>query len=406
VAPPYDVISLEQQKALYQKSPFNVVRLILGLPEGEKSWYQVASRAKKHWEEEGVLQRELEPSFFIYRQDYWFEGKEKSLVGFLGLVRLKPWGEGIYPHEKTLSKPKEDRFQVMLHCRANLCPIYSIYSDPSHEIEKFLVQSMSDPPLLDFVGCEENVRHRVWKISDPVKVDSLRRQMGTQDLFVADGHHRYETALRYRDYIESSGEKVSPNGKGLHQYILMFLTAMESPGITLLPTHRLLKKIPSFDVKEFLKRAENWFDVHRLSSAHSGPFEGIRFVSPDFEDCLLRLNRTQANSYSRWREIPKSLQSLDLVQLEFFLFKEVLGMTSDDIAQQRYLEYVKGEEKAIEKVRNQEGVAAFLMQPPTVSQIQAVALERQVMPQKSTYFYPKPLSGLVINPIIPTESAV
>ncbi|MBI4208808.1 MAG: DUF1015 domain-containing protein [Deltaproteobacteria bacterium] len=405
VAPPYDVISSEQQRALYQKSPFNVVRLILGLPEGEKSWHPIASRTKKHWEKEGILQRELEPSFFLYRQDYRFEGKEKSLIGFLGLVRLKPWGEGIYPHEKTLSKPKEDRFQLMLHCRANLCPIYSIYSDPDHEMEKGLVQFLSDRPLVDFVDHGENVRHRVWKTSDPQRVDRLRRQLEAKDLFVADGHHRYETALRYRDHIESSGERVSPNGRGLHQYILMFLTAMESPGITLLPTHRLLKKVPSWDAKEFLKKAENWFEVKPFPQEHSKAAEGIRFMtSNDTQGHLLQLNFIKANSHPRWKEIPKSLQSLDLVQLEFFLFKEVLGMTPDDIAQQRYLEYVKGEEKVTEKIRNKEGVAAFLMQPPTVSQIQAVALERQVMPQKSTYFYPKPLSGLIINPIIPTES--
>ncbi len=405
VAPPYDVISSEQQKALYQKSPFNVVRLILGLPEGDKGWYSMAAQTKSRWEKEGILQREVEPSFFLYRQDYPFQGEEKSLIGCLGLVRLKPWGEGIYPHEKTLSKPKEDRFQLMLHCRANLCPIYSIYSDPDHEIEKGWASSMADLPLFDFEGHEDNVRHRVWKIFDPHPISRLRQQFQKRDLFIADGHHRYETALRYRDHIESSGERVSADGKGLHQYILMFLTAMESPGITLLPTHRLLKKIPSFNMGDFLKKAESWFDVKGDSPAVGPAVEGIRFVaSASSKSYSLRLNRDKARSHSGWKKIPESLQSLDLVQLEFFLFKEILGMTTEDIAQQRYLEYVKGEEKVIEKVRNQEGLAAFLMQPPSVAQIQSVALERQVMPQKSTYFYPKPLSGLVINPIIPVES--
>lgn len=385
VAPPYDIISSEERDRYYNAHENNVVRLILGKKfPGDNQKNNKYTRAGEYleiWIKSGILKQDKEPSIYVYEQEYFYRGKKKILRGFIALVRIE---EGaILPHEETLSKPIADRLKLMKATDANLCPIYALYSDPKKILDSVL--EVKQKPAIDIRF--NDVRHRVWKVSDAAMIKKVKREMKTKKLFIADGHHRYKTALAFRNEMR----------RGTHNYVMMFLTNTDSGGITILPAHRavctssarLENKIKQyFDsvalkfsrgnknarLKEMLEEMERQNDKH-IFGMYAGGNEFCLLTLKD-EKILDRIIKGKSPEWKR----------LDVAILHTLLLKHANAV-----------EYVIGEKKAIRLVDEGRYNIALFLNPTKVEQVKKIALANERMPGKATYFYPKPLTGLVIN---------
>lgn len=383
VAPPYDVISSEERDRYYNAHENNVVRLILGKKfPGDNQKNNKYTRAGEYleiWIKSGILKQDKEPSIYVYEQEYWHGGEKKILRGFIALVRIE---EGaILPHEETLSKPIADRLKLMRATNANLCPIYALYSDPKKILDSVL--EVKQKPAIDIRF--NDVRHRVWKVSDAAMIKKVKREMKTKKLFIADGHHRYKTALAFRNEM----------CRGTHDYVMMFLTNTDSGGITILPAHRVVRtssisklenKVKQcFDsaplkfsrknkIREMLEEMESQNDKH-IFGMYAG---GNEFCLLTLKDEKI-LDRIIKGKSPEWRR-------LDVAILHTLLLKHANAV-----------EYVIDEKKAMQLVDERKYQIAFFLNPTKVEQVKRIALANERMPGKATYFYPKPLTGLVMN---------
>ncbi|MBW2184481.1 MAG: DUF1015 domain-containing protein [Deltaproteobacteria bacterium] len=424
-APPYDIISPEQQEGYYQKSPYNVIRLILGkqfphdLPEDNR--YTRAAGVFDIWQEKSILIRDEKPSFYFYRQEFSVSGKEKvTRDGFIGLVRLEDKEKRVViPHEKTLDKPKEDRLQLMEACHANFSSIFSLYSDPEDVIIQQLKKMTGMIPLLE-VTDEDNTRHQLWRISQMGVIKQISQHLRDSSLFIADGHHRYETALNYRNLqIERYPQST---GKEAYNYVMMYLTSMEGEGLVILPYHRVIHNLEGFDFGNFEKKLEDYFEVKTFQFSEENEMHVWEEFNKQLQDdtlsrpafgmygagqaCyhLLVLKEEVFFSLSDSGEGSEALKKLDVNIIESVIFKDVLGITSNDLQQEQNMTYVHDGLEGLELVRDKGYQLAFFLNSTKSSEIRDIASRGETMPQKSTYFYPKLLSGTVINKIVPEES--
>jgi uncharacterized protein (DUF1015 family) len=395
VAPPYDVISPKLQSELYEHSPYNIVRLILGREEDQ---YASAAKSFDEWKQSGIMEQEQEPSLYVLVQNFTLpDGKTFERRGFIAACRLEDFGRGsIFPHEKTLASPKEDRLKLFQATGAMFSQIFSIYSDPDNHVEQILQREMGEPPRIDVTF--EGVRNQLWDLKKVENISSIEKYMRTQRVFVADGHHRYETALLYRSMMR----KRCPRYRGVEafNFVPMFFANMNDPGMVILPTHRLVHGIPDFDQSVLIERLRTHFIIeqcasaeiliHRLTESSSGAFGLILRSVPHF-----LLLQCVDPSIMKKLDVPDILAQLDVTILHTMIFKYILKMTDDDQMKKRYLDYEKDPQRAIEAVGAGVMQAAFLMNPTLINQVRAVAEAGYTMPQKSTYFYPKLLSGIV-----------
>lgn len=417
MAPPYDVISPTLQEDLYQRSPYNIVRLILGkiLPDDnqETNRYSRAAIDFVEWQNQGILRREVEPSLYLYDQTYATEdGNTITRKGFIALTRLEDFSSGVVkPHEKTLAGPKADRLLLTRACKANFSPIFSLYSDPCCALETLGQQFKQSPPAIT-VSDDDGVLHCLWPVDDPSFVDRARDLLENKPLFIADGHHRYETALNYRDEMRAAHPDFT--GKEAFNYVLMYFANMEDQGMTIFPTHRVIHSLTDFSADAFVQRLSTDFTLseekidpsdnnavaafrHRLAiSGQSRRTLGLylgnsRFFSLTLKDekCMDRLFDPRS---------PAALRTLDVSILHRLILEQYLNITSQAQEAQTNLRYCKGFSEPIAQVDRGEGQLAFLLNPTRMSEVRDVANAGEKMPQKSTYFYPKLLSGLVINP--------
>lgn len=423
-APPYDIISPEQQEGYYQNSPYNVIRLILGkqFPSDSPSdnRYTRAASVFEKWQEESILTRDEIPSFYFYRQEFSVPGRKGvTRDGFIGLVRLEDKDKGVViPHEKTLDKPKEDRLQLMEACHANFSSIFSLYSDPEDVINQLLRGVINDSPLLE-VTDEDNTLHQLWRISQMDVVKQISQWLGDKPLFIADGHHRYETALNYRN-IQLKRYPHS-TGKEAYNYVMMYLTSMEGEGLVILPYHRVIHNLEGFDFSSFEKKLGNYFEIEpfyfnnenetqvwaefnrRLKDSSRGlPAFGM-YGSGQSCYHLLILKEEVFSSLSGDEEGSAALRKLDVNVIESFIFKNVLGITSKALQQQANMTYVHDGLEGLELVRIKGYQLVFFLNSTKFSEIRDITSRGETMPQKSTFFYPKLLSGPVINKIVPEE---
>jgi uncharacterized protein (DUF1015 family) len=413
IAPPYDVISPTQREELAGRDPNNVVQL--ELPEerpGGPDKYQLAGDRYREWVKTGVLTREATPSIYALHQRFSVEGRSYVRRGFLARLLLYDFKAGVVlPHEKTLSGPKADRLRLFQSVGANLSPIFALYPDESQQVESLLDPLLSGPPTITGRG-DDGVESSCWRVSDEAVTARVTQAMLRRKAYIADGHHRYETGLRYAELVDSS--LPSPQPRGAHHYILAFMCGMSDPGLLILPTHRLLHSLPSFDAQDFLKRAGAFFDHsplptsvqsqgglqlarERLAAAgKTGP--SILLVLSG-EATLMTLKPEAP--IERLRELPKNkaLRSLDVTMLHGLLLQHVLGLSPESQERQENLKYVKDAGEAVAAVGKGEAQAAFLLNPTAMDQVRDVAEAGEVMPQKSTFFYPKLPSGFVINPL-------
>ena len=415
VTQPYDKISPAMQQAYYQRSPYNLVRIILGLPElfdagkGE-SVYTRAARDFRAWREQGVLIQEKSPCIFAYSQRFQVPGTgiEKERRGFIALGKLHDYEEQVvFRHEQTLSKPKSDRLNLLKATRAHFGQIFMLYSDPAGSVERILYEGSG--PADAEVTDEYGVLHRVWRVADPATIRLLTTAMADKKLIIADGHHRYETALNYaKEHAPAARASSESNTHSLPQpaypeaAAMMTFVNMDSDGLVILPTHRVVHGLETFDPAAFARAAEAFFTVETLPEAEAARYiaalsgeRGPAFVAVTRAGALLLRSKPEAAN-AALAAVPERQRQLDLTHLHSLVLDRLLGLDAEKVREQTNLRYLRDAAEAVEQVRRGEADAAFLTNPVTMEQLREVAFAGEVMPQKSTDFYPKLLSGLAI----------
>lgn len=417
VSPPYDVIDSKLQQQLYTQSPYNIVRLILGQSyagdTATNNRYTRAADFLSSWQKEGILQTDNKPSLYLYQMQYQLHGEVKTVNGLLGLVKLEPFGHSIHPHEKTLAAPKTDRLELMRACQANFCPIYAVYEDKDSSVAAILSTLTKNKPLLTVtqdtaknsswvINNEATpsalhplpstlIKHSLWTVNDETTIKNLANLFQNKELLIADGHHRYETALSYQ---KEKRAQDSPSSEQPYDYVLMFLAPMTEKDLTVLPTHRLIKK--SISETKLLPLLKANFNLTPLSSAS----ETIKALNQKTDNLVFGLalrekffllegekhslsQKIQSNHSQAWK-------SLDTAILNELILKDLA------LRPNKTLFFSEDTTAVLKEVEDGKATCAFILRPLSLSQIMQVARAGEKMPQKSTYFYPKPLTGLVI----------
>ena len=395
VAPPYDVISPSQQADLYANSPHNCVRLILNR-DVEK--YISAAQFYEEWKKKKILLRDARPAIYVLSQRYKTpDGKSHERKGFIAACRLEEIGKGsILPHERTLSKPKADRLELFKSTGAMFSQIFGIYADPNGVIDAVMKGVMHSIAVAEFTF--EHVENKLWVLRDQSLIQSVTEYIKRQKILVADGHHRYETALLYRDFMRSQSPKYT--GEEPFNFVPMYLTNMHAPGLAILPTHRLIHSLSKFDQAQMMENLGKRFQViagltkekmlEELHFRKTGAF-GVVLTEPPNFSIICRDPPKEGTEIST----VKFVDTLDVSILHREIIGNILGITEEQQLQKTNLDYEKDAEAAIEAVKVGTAQAAFLMNPTMVEDVRKAAEAGDVMPQKSTYFYPKLVSGLV-----------
>jgi uncharacterized protein (DUF1015 family) len=416
VTPPYDVISPEAQERYYARDPHNIIRLELGRDEpGDDSLNNTYTRAATlfaEWRLEGVMRQDT-PSLYAYEQTFSVADAARRRMGLLARVRLEPWvARVILPHERTMSKPKDDRLKLMHACAANLSPLMSLYDDPDQELSAILNEATTGAPTSDFAD-DAGERHRLWRLDDPALAQTVAAFFAPRQLYIADGHHRYETSLTYRDEVRA--ERKETFADDATDFVLMSLTAIEDAGLVVLPTHRILRSVSADDLLALPDRLERHFTVTPLEGDSTEAWRGalveaeanapsIALVTRDGA-WLATLNdagrAAMANVTVEGQTPGAAWRALDVAVLQALVFGEALGVTPDEIRAGDRVTYTRDAEAAVNAVRTgTDGASlAALLIPTPPEAMRDVAQAGDRMPQKSTYFYPKLITGLVINPL-------
>jgi len=382
---PYDKISPEMRQRYLKASPYNLVRIILGerrpSDAAGDSVYTRAAAHLKDWIARGILAREAEPALFAYFQEFTMPDSGARLVrkGFIGLGAVEEYAAGVvHRHEQTLSGPKQDRLELLRHTHAHFGQIFMLYPDPSGEIDRLLDETAQAAPL-GVVTDEYGACHSLWKIADAARVARIRHLMADKKLLIADGHHRYETALAFR--------RENPALRGADRVMMTFVN-MHSPGLKILATHRLVSGVAGFDAGEFIRQAAAGFEVAQIP--------GVEVLERAWTESPGRTIIGAAMAGRLYMIEARDRESqLDVKVLHERLLR-LLGIGEEAVREERNLRYVRGLEAALEAARGGAAQVAFLLKPVAVEEVARISFGGGVMPQKSTDFYPKLLSGLTI----------
>ena len=392
VAPPYDVIDAEQRAELAQRSPYNVVRI--DLPEGGADRYDNAAALLSEWRNSGVIVEDDGPALWTLEQDYTGpDGRRRTRKGFFARVRVEEYGPGrIRPHERTHPGPKEDRLRLTRATAANLSPIFSLYSDPRNEVRGAL-ESHAEPWAQ--TTDDDGTVNRLARVSDARVIETVAAALRDTELLIADGHHRYETARVYADEI---------GGDGPHRYVLMCLVALQDPGLTVFPTHRLVNGLRPDQHEALANALKQDFEIEQLAGtselvpAATDPLQ-IGYIDSRFRKPYMLTLKDQAIADAALGDHALPYRRLDTAVLEALILKGALGMSDEDIDELNGLGYARDFDQALELVASAAYDAAFFMAPPPIEQVQQVAAAGESMPPKSTYFFPKVPTGLLFNPL-------
>jgi uncharacterized protein (DUF1015 family) len=394
VAPPYDVIDASQRAELVARSPFNVVAV--DLPHGEPDPYANARELFESWQLQGALARDSEPAVWAHTQEYSGpDGQRRTRRGFFCRVRIEGYGPGrVRPHERTHPGPKEDRLRLTRATRANISPIFSLFSDPANAAWAALEPFTEQTPWGEVSDSDETV-HRLWRVGDAQAIAAVQAATRDAELLIADGHHRYETMQAYADEVGGDGE---------HRYILMCLVALQDPGLTVFPTHRLVNRLDDGQRAALAQALQRDFEIAEVPIDQVAPAPGggplqLGYVTAQDERAYRLTLKAQAIADQALSGHSQAYRHLDTGVLETLLLKGALGLSDDDISHFNGLFYARDTAEAIAKVRSGEYDAAFLMRPTPVAQVRDVAADGENMPPKSTYFFPKLLTGLLFNPL-------
>jgi uncharacterized protein (DUF1015 family) len=429
VTQPYDKITPEMQSRYHDASPRNLVRIILGKPQptdhlGENV-YTRAAASFQNWRRQGVFLQDPQQSLYQYVQRFQPPGGGAELErrGFVGLGKIEDYSAGIvHRHEQTLAKPKADRLELLRATRAHFGQLFMLYSDPAGEVDGVLSSSATDMEIGMEVRDEYGVLHQLRRVSDPGLIELVRGQMRDKKLIIADGHHRYETAMNYRNERRAAPpaslpgvprERARPDTLlreaspelAAHELVMMTFVNMDSPGLVILPTHRVVHGLDSFSADALRDRARSYFSVEEVDpSIDAARATGILREAGHAGTALLGVTADRAFLFDTPKALASNLfqglslrqQSLDVVQLHKCLLEGVLGISEEAIREQKNVSYVRDAGEAMSRVRDGAANVAFLMNPVRMRQVRDIAFAGEVLPQKSTDFYPKLLSGLTI----------
>jgi uncharacterized protein (DUF1015 family) len=382
---PYDKISPQMQARYLAQSPYNLVRVILGERcDSDTEWDNVYTRAARHledWIREGILERDPAPGFYAYFQDFEVpdSGERLQRKGFIGLGKVEDYSRGVvHRHEQTLSGPKKDRLQILRHTRAHFGQIFMLYPDREGAVDRELDSAARDAPALD-VADEYGARHRLWPITDPPRIARMEELMAPVKLLIADGHHRYETSLNYRD--ENPGDPAA-------QHTMMTFVNMYSPGLKILATHRVVRGVEGFGIEK-LRNRTTW------SARKFDSMEGLKRDLGKVQPHAVRIGVVTAEEACLLQRARQDGE-LDVPVLHQEILGGWLGIGEEAVRDEKHIQYVRGIDAAASEVRERGAQAAFLLEPTPIEDLARIAFAGGVMPQKSTDFYPKLLSGVTI----------
>ncbi|MBC7357791.1 MAG: DUF1015 domain-containing protein [Desulfacinum sp.] len=421
VIPPYDVIGVEEQKRFHQKHPFNMIRLDLGetLP-GDDDRENAHSRAAaylKEWLAQGVLIREAEPCIYPHELDYEVSGERRTRKGFFALLRLEELCGGcVRPHEKTFQGVKDERLRLMKACSAQLSPIFALYADPEGNLDEITGSEAHRLPCASFSD-HNGMTHRFFRISYGDQIRRVRDFLADKDIFIADGHHRYETALAYRDWMRARHPEAPPDAS--FHYVLVYLSSMDDPGLTILPTHRLLPQVdpalgtrlldnpaPYFRVEAFDGTdagVERWRGALEDAGARRETAVGLAIRGHD-RLYLLRGSKQALRDFLARKGFPEVLWDLDVMAVDHVLLRGLLGLDEGYLHDAGNIRFSHDVQAALQDVADGRVALAFFLNPTRIDQVRDVASSGNTMPHKATYFHPKVVSGLLIHPIDPGEA--
>ncbi len=403
VTPPYDVISKREQEIFYNKSEYNIIRLILGKEfESDNEMNNRYTRAADYlnaWFKNKILIQDEDESIYFLEEEFYVDGVKKSRKGFISLAKLEDFSEGnILPHEKTMLGPKADRLNLTKACKCNFSQIFSVYSDEKGNVLNIFYGAIEEET--PFLNVEyDNKNYRIWKVTNPEDISKLQGLIRNKKIFIADGHHRYETALAYREYRKSLPDY---DDKAGYNYVMMYFSPIENNDLLILPTHRGVKHV-NFNEKNLLDAVKEFFEIESFNKSK------LSYIINK-----LKKNRDQYTVFAVYggqdkifilkfknsiKEKLSDIDKLDVQILQKFIFEKFLNITQEDLDKKTKIEYVKDIDYGIGLVDKGELEALFILNPTKIEQVKDIALSGQKMPQKSTYFYPKLITGLVINKI-------
>jgi uncharacterized protein (DUF1015 family) len=406
VCPPYDIISEEERQAYLAENPRNIIRL--ELPKEGDDPYAVAGETLRGWIEKKMLAKDQTPGLYVYEEQFTSRGERMSVRGVAGRVRLEEWEKGVVlPHEETLPKAKTDRLNLMRACGTNFSSVYSLYFDGENEIYPLIEAASSGAPDLEFTTPKfDGITHRVWFVTDPAAVEAITSRFADKKLYIADGHHRYETAINYRNELREKG--VNTDGEHPANFVMMTLVHMEHPGLVVYPTHRIVRGLASFNADEILKACGEYFAILPVDAP------------ADAEECMKCLSSLAEEGKKAFALCTKSgvhmlalrdaavmdallpgtsaaYRGLDVNILHELVLERIMGIDKESVRNQTNLIYTRDPEEALAAVESGEADCAFLINATRVDEIAAVAGAGEKMPQKSTYFYPKLVTGHLMN---------
>jgi len=399
VCPPYDVISPLQQENYLQRNPFNFIHIILGRDVPGEDKYRRAAAYFNCWMDQGVLRRDEKPAFYFYSQEYSVDGRRMLRTGFMGLLKLEDKKSSVYGHEHTRLEAKEDRYRLISEVKANLSPIFAVFPDKKKFMPVFVRKYIaSRDPEICFTD-DAGVEHKMWRVADPRAVKAVQQALSKESVFIADGHHRYEVSCAYRR--EMRGRAGGDRGEQSYDYTLAYFTGADPRGLSILPIHRLVKTALPQGEKKFIEQLKSHFEVSAalgkaklfaaMSAASSSSHVIGMYLCGKYR--LLRLKNKKALD-ALMPDKPKEYRMLDVSILNQLVFNGILGLRPESKDALKYSEDFEETAKAVDAG---EGSVAFFLRPVKMEQIIAVALKGEKMPAKSTFFYPKLISGLVVH---------
>ncbi len=400
VCPPYDIISEQERLDFISDSENNIIRL--EKPVGENA-YQNAQKLYVELCEKGILEEDEKKGIYVYEEEFTAYGQTKKIRGMFVRVKLEEFEKGVVlPHEETLSKAKQDRFDLMCATYCNFSPVYCMYTDEDRAINEMVGKMSSGVPETEFTA-KDGVVQRLWKCEDTQITDKVEDLFKDKQLFIADGHHRYETAIRFRNKLRDDGVILDENHPA--NYIMMFVIDMENDGLVVFPTHRMVIDLASFDKEKALSGMKEYFEVTEITqdeidaklmqyadkkanvmATGDGKFY-LSVMKDSAVEKLSEMNKGKSKTYTQ----------LDVTVLHSLILENILGIDKENMAKQINLKYTRDKDEAIENVKNGSANCAFIINATKVCEIKDVALAGEKMPQKSTYFYPKLITGLVMN---------
>ena len=413
IAPPYDVISKEEQDKLYKKSPYNFVRLDLNQ---DTDSYDAVAQLLNEWQSQAILERDETPAIYFLSHRFKLKtGEQKLRRGFFALTEVQdPKTGDIRPHENTLDAPKEDRLKLMLACHAQLSPIFTLYADPKQSIDRMLTVALEGTaPLVEF-ELDNGDECKLWRIVDPVIIEKVEREMREQTLLIADGHHRYEATLRYRDQVRS--ERGQWTGREAFNNIRAYFANMNDDNVVILPTHRLVRGFAHKPFLELEEALQTFFYVEQHPKTPEGKISFLkalkiaakkhRVIGASFKRdpryLILRLkNKRMMQRLAK--DLSAPLRELDVTTLHLLILEHILGMPPEQQVSGGNIRYSQDDEAVLQALEKEDFQAAFILTATKKEEIQAIVANGEKMPQKSTYFYPKLSSGLIVNKIDPDE---